>query len=62
MCPFEKKEKEFFWTNNFFFHEHNILSKEQLLISFLCIVTQKKFQGDQKIFEKVFFLKLLSKF
>ena len=43
MCPFEKKEKEgFFRLSTFFFRNKKILSKEQLLFSFLCIVKQKK--------------------
>ena len=50
MCPFEKNEKEVFFRLTFFFQEKKILSKEQLLFSFLCIVRQKKI------------LKLLSKF
>ena len=37
MCPFEKNEKEVFFRLTFFFQEKKILSKEQLLFSFLCI-------------------------
>ena len=56
MCPFEKKEKEvFFRLPTFFFRN------KKILFSFLCIVRQKKFWSDPKIFD-FFFLKLLSKF
>ena len=47
MCPFEKKEKEFFFRLPiFFFRNKKIFSKEQLLFSFLCIVKQKKNFGS----------------
>ena len=42
-CPFEKNEKEvFFRLTTFFFRNKKILSKEQLLFSFLCNGKQKK--------------------
>ena len=54
---FEKKEKKvFFRLTTFFFRNKKILSKEQLLFSFLCIVKQKKIseQSEKKIFENFF--------
>ena len=59
-CPFEKKEKKFFFqTNNFFFRNKKILFKEQLLFSFICITMQKKISVLSK---KNFFENLLSNF
>ena len=59
MCPFEKKEKEFFFRlPTFFFRNKKFFSKEQLLFSFLCIVKQKKNRSVLKFFN---FQKSLSK-
>ena len=58
MCPFEKKEKEvFFRLTTFFFRNKEILSKEQLLLSFLCIVKQKKNGSFWNLKKKVVSLK-----
>ena len=51
----------FFRLTKFFFRNKNFFSKEQLLFSFLCIVKQKKFRSDPKIFENFHFWKLLQK-
>ena len=53
---FEKKEKEvFFRLTTFFFRNKKILSKEQLLFSFLCIVKQKKIsERSEKKILKIF--------
>ena len=62
MCPFEKKEKEvFFRLPTFFFRNKKNFSKEQLLFSFLCIVSKKKFRSDPKKFFLKIYLTILEK-